>query len=76
MEIEFVDQKIRKVKLSSLALGDTFLEGELNDVCMYLGKGANGEHEYIILGEFPEIIESQRGNNEVRPVKTKLLVEI
>lgn len=75
MEIEFVDQKIKMVTLSSLSLGDTFIEGEMNDVCMYLGVGKGGKYEHIILGEFPELVKDDI-DRDVRPVKTKLLVEI
>lgn len=77
MEIEFVDVKVKMVEIRSLKIGQTFLSGDgMNDVCMYCGLNTDhGDHMYIIMGEAPEMCYV-KGTFQVRPVKSKLIVEI
>lgn len=78
MKIEFVDSKEKTVSIESMKVGDTFLSTDgMSDVCMNLGwDNQNGIWEYIILGECPELCFTHDENFQVRPVKSKMIVEI
>jgi hypothetical protein len=81
MKIEYVDTPVERSKLSDLIVGDTFIicNDENGDVNMFLRRiplGANtGKCEFIILGEYPEIV-TESSDVDVQVVNTKLLVEI
>ena len=81
MKIEFVDVPVERTKLSNLVTGDTFIicDDEHGDVNMFLRRiplGADtGKCEFIILGEYPEIV-TESSDVDVQVVNTKLLVEI
>lgn len=78
MDIQFVDTKIKTVALDSLKIGEAFLTNDgMSDVCINLGyDNQNGIWEYIIIGECPEICFTHDEKFQVRPVKSKLIVEI
>lgn len=78
MKIEFVDSKVKTVAIKTLNPGDVFMiPDDFNDVCMNIGLyNDNGRYQYIILGELHEIMWAQDGDFQVRPVKSKLIVEI
>jgi len=77
MKIEYVDTPVERSKLSDLNVGDTFIicEDQNGDVNMFLSRQPNGEYEFIILGEYPEIV-TESSDVDVQVVNTKLLVEI
>lgn len=76
MQIEFVDAKVKRVRLADLKTGDTFIScnDQMGDVNMFIRRDTDDRYEFVILGEYPEIVSEI--DHDVQIVKTKLLVEI
>jgi len=79
VKIEFVDSPVERTTLSRLKTGDTFFlcddqDGDVNMFLRCVSTGPNDRYEFIILGEYADIVTDY--DRDVQIVNTKLLVEI